>query len=729
MNLPSIISLRRTFSAVLVASLMLFSLVTVARALCPADGATPFTAGPVNPQNGFALYVQDAEGLALEMCLNSIDGQGTPPNCFFDPPQAGNLFSQQIGFGAEGFWWAADASIDVPATGLSAVLVQAVEAAVLTEVAVDGEQFPFTRLRIRVDVPQPGIYTVTHPYGQQEYIIESVGAGFEIRESFDIEFAPGLQGQGRVGPFLRWDNTPPAAPAGYVGDALTPHSVVGSPCGTNYFQVEGKTLAGAPINLDGAGGNVVSTDQFIVMGKLYTGVAPAPLVVNRTTYGRDINGQVNIFAHSASTASLTFSGGANLPPGQHPLASDGNGTFFGHLSLGDAGILPGFVDVTANNPGNGTTVHKSRLVDKVSITRAEYDMTNGVLSVEATSSDIAGAPTLTVAGLGPVPLNLAVPAPPASVSVSSSAGGTDVEAVSIIAGAVAGNLPPTAVDDAATTLEGTAVTIDLLANDSDPNDPAGTLPPGSIDIASLAVGTAPQHGSLLLNGDGTATYTPDPFYNGADQFTYTVRDTFGAFSNVATVSITVQGVNNPPQAVNDLASLNIGTLLDIPVLANDIDPDNNLDPASIVIVTAPLLGTAIPRLDGTVRYQAGVTSGTDSFVYTVADANGALSNPAVVTITVTNVLNETISVQKAQFKGGKNEWKIDGSTTVPGPGNTISVYLGPDTTGQLVGTADVDALGAWRFKAVNSPVAAGGTTQITVRSTSGATTTAPLQVQ
>lgn len=719
---PSILTLGILF--------FLFCIAPAALAVTVTDTATPFTAGPVNPQNGFALYVQDSGGLALEMCLDSVDNLGTPPPCFFDPFVPGNAFSEQIGFGAEGFWWAADAFIDVPETGFSAILIQAVEAAFLTEEPIDGDQFPFTRLRIRVNVPQPGIYTLTHPYGQENYLIEAIGPGFEVRESFDIEFNVASTNQGRIAPFLRWDNSLPAPPAGYLGDASTPHTITGSPLGTNFFQIEGTDLNGGPIPLAADGSNLVSTDQFIVMGKIFTGVAPTPLAVDRTSYARDINGQVDVFATSAPTASVSISGGANLPASATGLIGDGNGKFFAHIPLGDASILPMIVDVTATNSGNSPTLHKSQLVDVVTITKAEYDVTNGRLRIEAVSSDLTGAPVLSATGLGDLPLDVAVAAPSAKASVTSAAGGSASLPISIVTAAVPGNLAPVAVDDTASTNEGVAVSINLAANDFDPNDLVGTFPPsGSIDVASLTIGTAPGKGTLVNNNDGSVTYTPTAFFNGTDQFTYTVRDSSGAFSNVATATVSVIGVNNPPQATNDLATVNVGNSINIAVLLNDTDVDNNLDPASLTLGTLPTLGNATVQANGTVSYAAGLSAGTDSFTYTVSDTTGAASNLATVTVTVTNVLAETISVQKAQFKSDKNEWRIDGSSTVPGPGNFIDIHLGSDVQGALIGTIEVDSLGTWRFKESDSSVTANGATQITVHSTNGATTTAPLQAR
>src|SRR5262249_27212888 len=77
-----------------------------------------------------------------------------------------------------------------------------------------------------------------------------------------------------------------------------------------------------------------------------------------------------------------------------------------------------------------------------------------------------------------------------------------------------------------------------LGNDSDIDSPALT--------AALVSG--PSHGTLTLNANGSFTYTPASNYNGPDSFTYKASD--GSLtSNVATVSITVIPVNDPPTVV------------------------------------------------------------------------------------------------------------------------------------------------------------------------------------
>jgi subtilisin family serine protease len=73
-------------------------------------------------------------------------------------------------------------------------------------------------------------------------------------------------------------------------------------------------------------------------------------------------------------------------------------------------------------------------------------------------------------------------------------------------------LPPTAVADTATTFENTAVRIDVLANDTDPDG----------DRLTLTGFRQPSHGTVLANTDGTLQYTPAAGFVGTDSFTYTI---------------------------------------------------------------------------------------------------------------------------------------------------------------------------------------------------------------
>jgi hypothetical protein len=83
------------------------------------ESLRPVKAGPQNPKNAFPLWLTDANGVSLELCLTGPGGgtgtAGPPPDyCFFDPVMAGNALSAQIGFGAEAFWWLAAADWRTP---------------------------------------------------------------------------------------------------------------------------------------------------------------------------------------------------------------------------------------------------------------------------------------------------------------------------------------------------------------------------------------------------------------------------------------------------------------------------------------------------------------------------------------------------------------------------------------------------------------------------------------
>src|SRR6185503_17656507 len=129
------------------------------------------------------------------------------------------------------------------------------------------------------------------------------------------------------------------------------------------------------------------------------------------------------------------------------------------------------------------------------------------------------------------------------------------------------NVAPIAVADTATTNEDTAVAITVVSNDVDPDG----------DAIALAGVTPAAHGTAVVSGPGTVTYTPSAHYNGTDTFTYTINDAHG---NVAagTVTVTIAPVNDPPVAANNTYSTTANTPLTIAapgVLANDTDVDGN----------------------------------------------------------------------------------------------------------------------------------------------------------
>src|SRR5205085_2244240 len=122
--------------------------------------------------------------------------------------------------------------------------------------------------------------------------------------------------------------------------------------------------------------------------------------------------------------------------------------------------------------------------------------------------------------------------------------------------------------------------------------------PGNEDTIQAVLVSGPSHGTLTLDAQsGAFTYTPSANFWGSDSFTYRARDSRGADSGVATVSLTVSEVNDAPVAVNDSATTNEDTAVSGNVLTTHTLPDappiipGNEDTIQAVLVSGPAHGT------------------------------------------------------------------------------------------------------------------------------------------
>ncbi len=174
------------------------------------------------------------------------------------------------------------------------------------------------------------------------------------------------------------------------------------------------------------------------------------------------------------------------------------------------------------------------------------------------------------------------------------------------------NSAPQAQDDTAQTSEYRSVTIDVLANDSDPDGDRLTV----IEVTQGAFG------AVDINVDSTVRYLPAPGRNGEDLFTYTIDDGRGGLA-IGTVHVTVRGVNLPPVAVDDL----VVTDEDVPVafdpLLNDYDvdaPDDQNSSLAIAVLGQPDHGQVVLNDDQSLVYIPDPDfAGTDSMLYAVLD--------------------------------------------------------------------------------------------------------------
>ncbi len=394
--------------------------------------------------------------------------------------------------------------------------------------------------------------------------------------------------------------------------------------------------------------------------------------------GRDFNGDVNLTVTATSTEAGTGDSASAIqtiavtvtPVPDSPLLTTPTG------SDGTPGEDPsGDQDVesttTANIPLNISAEMEDGAIESVSDIVLTGFPEGSVLSAGTPNGD--GTWTLSPGDLD----GLTLTAPDGfsgdfqvTALATSTDGGTSLSWFTV---GIDSNTPPDAVDDLASTGEDAAVTIDLLANDSDADGDAI-----SVTSVELAAGV---DGTLVDNGDGTVTFTPGPGFDSLGvgdsstvEITYTISDGQGG-TDTATATVTVTGTNDGPvataddlQAVEDTGLTFTATDL----LQNDSDIDG--DALSIVSFTAPEHGTLVVNDDGSYTYTPDSNySGDDSFTYTISDGNGGFST-ATVNLTVDPANDNPIAVDD-QFAGSEdgtivfsgadlvsNDFDLDGDT-------------------------------------------------------------------
>ncbi len=304
------------------------------------------------------------------------------------------------------------------------------------------------------------------------------------------------------------------------------------------------------------------------------------------------------------------------------------------------------------------------------------------------------------------------------------------------------NDAPVANADNVTTAEDTPVIVNVLRNDTDVDG----------DALTVTTFTQPANGRVVLNADGTFTYTPNANFNGAETFSYTITDPSGATSS-ATVTVNVGGVNDAPVANPDTDTTSEDTALvraaaegviagRTPAAADTDADGNTLSVTSFAIVLNGVITTAVAgqplagawgtltlNADGSYRYQPNAAAqglddgetGVDTFSYTVTD--GSLNSTTTLTLTVTGANDAPVAVDdSATTREGvpvtvavlANDLDVDNEplTVTQVNGRAITATTGVDLfdnapTPNKIGTVTLNADGTLTFTPVafyNGPV-------------------------
>ena len=231
-----------------------------------------------------------------------------------------------------------------------------------------------------------------------------------------------------------------------------------------------------------------------------------------------------------------------------------------------------------------------------------------------------------------------------------------------------------------------------LAHDE---DTTGSLTLTAVDDHSqitYELVSQPANGSASISGT-KLSFTPRADWNGTTSLTYRAKDPAGAISNTATITITVNPVNDTPGVTNLTHSMAEDTAATITLPVVDVDIQFEGDSHTWNVVTAPNAthGTVVISRNKATFTPKPNWNGTTTFTYRATDSKGAQSNTGTVTITVTPV-NDTPSVSNA------------------------TLAIDEDTVGTLsLGVTDVD-LGfegdSHTWSIVTAPNAAHGTASI-----------------
>ena len=388
-------------------------------------------AGPPHPMHGFPMWFEDANGLRLDLV---IDGDPMAP-AVGELPVPGDPLAFPGNYPDEAFYFMAEARLAVGGAGVEgrARVIMALEAAFGgSGVPDDRARIVFGRIRVRMDDLRPDTqYKIVHPYGvidSPDYKTDDNGRFFHTFDWGIFENDPaGVLRTGQVAPFLQWDA---GAPAGYIGDGVTDHQIIGSPFGANFVMIEGPDIRAGGGNADPtdpANPDKVWTDLFSVQGRIAQNMGVAPCRIVAAPAG--VNTRLSAQAWSAPGESVELVGDT------FRVALSGNGRDY----AGTADVAGPIANLALINVSDSPPTRVPvAATDAVYVEQASYDPVTQTLSVSARSTNPAAVLTVEATGgvIGASPTVFAgIGSCPASLDVTSTLGGRGAQAVELIGAA------------------------------------------------------------------------------------------------------------------------------------------------------------------------------------------------------------------------------------------------------------------------------------------------------
>jgi hypothetical protein len=293
---------------------------------------------------------------------------------------------------------------------------------------------------------------------------------------------------------------------------------------------------------------------------------------------------------------------------------------------------------------------------------------------------------------------------------------------------------PSIVDDAKTGTEDTPLTGNVLTNDTGSGSPAAALTVTTFTVGGVTynagqTATIANVGTLVMNADGSFTFTPVANYNGSvPAIEYTATDANGG-SDVGALALTITPVNDAPVAIDDVIATNENTPVSGNVLTTgtaDSDADGNTltitqftingityNPGDVANI--PGKGSITMNANGSYTFTptAGYSGAVPNLDYTLSDGNGG-SDVGRLTITVNPVndpplaTDDIVTILQGSTATGNlltNDADVDaGATlTVTSFSFTINGTTYTNTTGSSlvtmpgIGTIQISANGAYSF--------------------------------